>query len=77
MIQVYFFVYALSWCDTTSSFFGLGKIRCFTALDKLLQMQVVKIPDATNENIACAVERFLSALYRRETSTERILDQLR
>ena len=54
-------VYALTGCDTTSALFSLGKIRCFTALEKFLQMQVavevLKKPVATIGKISCAREK--------------------
>ena len=68
-------------CDTTPASFGLGKIRCLTALEKLLQMQVavavLKKPDTTSEKIACVGETFLLVFYFREINTEKFLDTLK
>ena len=76
------FVHAMSGCDTTSSFFGLGKVKSMKILEKLSEAERKKFEvfgstTSSKEEIGRAGENFLISLYAGKTRTVQTLDELR
>lgn len=62
------FLHAFSGCDTTSCLYNKGKVKFFNLLQKNKSLsesiQIFKDENANSEDIICAGEEFLVALYR-------------
>lgn len=73
------FLHAISGCDTTSAFYGKGKVQSIQ-LGKKIDLQgtinVFNNPDASYEQVAEAGEKYILALYGAK-QTEKSLDELR
>lgn len=74
------FAHSFSGCDTTSSFYGQGKMKAVSLLNKYDHFQdivaVFNNPLSTHDEVAAAGEKFILALYN-APSTERDLNHYR
>lgn len=74
------FAHSFSGCDTTSSFYGQGKLKAVSLLNKYDSLQdivaVFNNPQSTHDEVAAAGEKFILALYNAPQS-ETDLDHYR
>ena len=75
------FLHAISGCDTTSGFYGKGKIHAVKLFNRSEYLHdVPKIfnnPNSTSDDIERAGERFIIALYNSMKKEENSLNKLR